>query len=102
MADVTIAIKNFPASYSTQLQPADAYFEMNQSVRALTEEITNLWWSCSGDFPPFKTVYSQKEQIVNEKKLDEMSKGMVHELKRMPLPGREREAWQEHFRPGLV
>jgi hypothetical protein len=102
MADVTIAIKNFTASYTTQLQPADAYFEMNQSVRALTEEMTNLWWSCSGDFPPFKTVYSPKEQIVNEKKLDEMTKGMVHELKRMPLPGREREAWQEHLRPGLV
>jgi hypothetical protein len=73
-----------------------------EQVQTLLAEYTQLWWSRERSMPFFNRIYETAEQAENEKAFDGLVNGLIHELKRPPLPPAEREAWQERMRASAM
>jgi hypothetical protein len=97
MMDVLTAWKQLmrESPFSTS-DPAD--ISVPELVQDLLRQYTRLWWSCERTLPAFQRVYTSREQQENEKALDQLVSGLMHELKHIPADEEARAAWQEKMR----
>jgi hypothetical protein len=62
-------------------------------VDSLLQHYTRLWWSCERDFPSFNQNLNAEEHSANEKMLDNLSDGLIYELKHIQ-PAKENRQLQ--------
>jgi hypothetical protein len=79
----------------------DPTINVGAMVPAFLEYYQKIWWDCRSDLPAFVATYTQNEQTVHEKQLDNILNGLVYELKHIPHTEVERHAWQLRLRPAL-
>lgn len=69
----------------TALADQGLWHSIPHLVQNLLYRQEQMWWAADKEFPHFRPVFTPTQQHANEKDLDELSNGLIYEIKHIPV-----------------